>query len=560
MGQTYSNCPEAVTDLQSCVCTKNNNFAAISRETSSSVSYTCGSTATDDLASAYTALDQYCDQSGTILFPEPAHPVSMYITDLPPFYDLAPCAASALSYVVMRMTNEECPEQATLMAPCVCSRNQNSLRASQIINTSVKFSRDSHSADITSAQVLLSAYCALNDGTTIMPTTELPPGDMTYFITALPRYSSLAPCAQTAVSGVLSYAAVYHCPAGPQALASCACLKESMSTSITSSLTSGVKYYCDKTALEDISSVLGLFDYYCSAARSEVVAAGITESVGQPSVTGPLVGGGAGHDADDDEIPTSDERKSKIALIAGITGAVVALALAGVIAFFFLKRRKARTKQNGNQDPTLCDTPLAQQSQPVGGSSPAQDDFYGKPELCGSEVKPQGRFGFDSTLGSPSPSSVKINVNRMEGVSPADVQSNAYTAPAPEAAELGNSSSAVPSVAELPDVQHQHQHHGNADTPPLQYAPSPERAYGYPRPSPRQGRTPAVYEAPNISPRQQPTQFSSYQPYGAAAALWRQAYMHSQLSPYKGLGSHPHQVAAELSVDDSIRVSSLLGT
>lgn len=49
---TYDACPEAVSELQSCVCTKNNNFASISSEVSASVSYECGSTASEDQSSA----------------------------------------------------------------------------------------------------------------------------------------------------------------------------------------------------------------------------------------------------------------------------------------------------------------------------------------------------------------------------------------------------------------------------------------------------------------------------------------------------------------------------
>jgi len=52
LSQTYDACPEAVTDLQSCVCTKNNNFASISSKISLSISYSCGSTASDDQTSA----------------------------------------------------------------------------------------------------------------------------------------------------------------------------------------------------------------------------------------------------------------------------------------------------------------------------------------------------------------------------------------------------------------------------------------------------------------------------------------------------------------------------
>lgn len=98
--QTYDNCPEAVEDLQSCVCTKNNNFAAVSKAISSSVSYSCGPTATQDQASAATVLEAYCSQGDEFSFPEPETSVTEFITDVPGFGDLAPCAASGLAYVV----------------------------------------------------------------------------------------------------------------------------------------------------------------------------------------------------------------------------------------------------------------------------------------------------------------------------------------------------------------------------------------------------------------------------------------------------------------------------
>ncbi len=51
-----------------------------------------------------------------------------------------------------------------------------------------------------------------------------------------------------------------------------------MSRLVTNLITSSVKYSCESTASEDISSALGVFDYYCSAARALVTPGGITES------------------------------------------------------------------------------------------------------------------------------------------------------------------------------------------------------------------------------------------------------------------------------------------
>jgi hypothetical protein len=68
------------------------------------------------------------------------------------------------------------------------------------------------------------------------------------------------------------------CPEGPQALASCACLKDGMSGYVSSVITSNVKWSCASTASSDITSALGVWDYFCKAARAEVVATGVSNS------------------------------------------------------------------------------------------------------------------------------------------------------------------------------------------------------------------------------------------------------------------------------------------
>lgn len=74
-------------------------------------------------------------------------------------------------------TYDLCPVDATALATCACQKNQNSLKISQIINTSVKYSCSSHTADISSAQAMFAAYCDLLDGSTKFPTPTAPPGD-----------------------------------------------------------------------------------------------------------------------------------------------------------------------------------------------------------------------------------------------------------------------------------------------------------------------------------------------------------------------------------------------
>ena len=98
---TYSVCPQAAIDLQSCVCSKGSIPSSIQSAISRSVSYSCGSTATDDQASASRVYDAYCNQANITPFPKPTQAVSQYIMDFPEMAALAPCAASAVSYNVM---------------------------------------------------------------------------------------------------------------------------------------------------------------------------------------------------------------------------------------------------------------------------------------------------------------------------------------------------------------------------------------------------------------------------------------------------------------------------
>ena len=79
-------------------------------------------------------------------------------------------------------TNSNCPEPASLLAPCVCSKNGVPLKVSQSINSSVRYQCSSNTADVASAQSFFSAYCALNAGTTAFPTPANPPGDSEFLV------------------------------------------------------------------------------------------------------------------------------------------------------------------------------------------------------------------------------------------------------------------------------------------------------------------------------------------------------------------------------------------
>ncbi|KAI1490516.1 hypothetical protein F5X96DRAFT_679049 [Biscogniauxia mediterranea] len=453
--QTDENCPEAVTDLQSCVCTKNNNFASISTAISSSVSFSCGSTASDDQTSAASVFSVYCNkEASATAFPSPSFPVTQYITDLPGWGELAYCARSGLS------TWDLCPAEPTLLAPCVCSRNQNSLLVSQEINSSVKYACSSHTIDVESAQALFSGYCGLGNGTSSFPETTDPPGDMTYYISALLEYNSLAPCAQTAVSYGVLYQTVDLCPPGPQALASCACLRDDMSKVITSIITSDVKVYCDALASEDVTSALSVYDIYCSAAKGLVTPSGVTQSIGETSATGNSgsdiateTGGSGSSPSSNDEVSESSSIQSSNvrAIVGAVIGVVVGLILIALAAFFFWRRSQKTKRQN--------------QANMAAGSS-----GFDKPEL-------------DNTAINQAPGANHImsavqahGVPRSDNVSPVSGHSSPYTS------ELQGHNSHPPPPVIASELQNQNIY---ARTSELQgqgvYSPqTPHEAHGQP--------------------------------------------------------------------------------
>ncbi|KAI0533423.1 hypothetical protein GGR58DRAFT_521577 [Xylaria digitata] len=365
----------------------------------------CGSTATDDQASASSVLSGYCNQAFITPFPEPSYTVSDYIVDLSAYHNLAPCAQSGVAAAVLGMTWDRCQEDASLLATCACEKNQNSAWASEQINSSVRFYCDSHTADVSSAQKIFSGYCGLVDGTTSFPETTDPPGNVDYYITALQEFKALAPCAQSAVSyNVLKHTSDL-CPSGPKALASCACLRSEMTGTISSLITSDARYYCSSAA-DDISSALDVWNLYCSAAKDLTTPAGITETVseatsspqtrtsGAHQTTQPGSGNGAS-----DSNGTSETTMSNTAVIAGaVVGAVVGTALIAVIAFL-LYRRKKKAQQAAAAAPTASDNV--------------------KPELDSTSIAPP-------PTGSPSPSMAK---NRMDDISPVSAVSSPYAPP-----------------------------------------------------------------------------------------------------------------------------------
>jgi len=115
-------------------------------------------------------------------------------------------------------------------------------------------------------------------GSTVFASPSYLPGAVSYYITDMAEYSSLAPCAQSAVSEEVLSQTADACPTAPLDLVSCICVKDRNSQSVSSRLASSVSYSCSSTASADVSSALGVLDYYCSAGKGLVTPKGITAS------------------------------------------------------------------------------------------------------------------------------------------------------------------------------------------------------------------------------------------------------------------------------------------
>jgi hypothetical protein len=280
-GLSFSVCPPDVTGLESCACTENQNSAQVTSDLSNSVRATCGSTATDDQFSASIVFSNYCNQIDTSNpLPPPTNGVTQYITDLPQFNDLGSCAGDGLNSAIESLTFNQCPPDAPSLVSCACLKGQHSLAVSEAINRNVhELCGTTHTEDVTSAQAIFAGYCGLNNGTSSFPTPSELPGSLTYYITDLPQFSELVPCASRVVYYeaffTLSY---FDCPSEPGALASCACAKDGNSESINNAISSGVKETCTSTDTADITSALSVFGLYCSAAMDKTKAHGITTS------------------------------------------------------------------------------------------------------------------------------------------------------------------------------------------------------------------------------------------------------------------------------------------
>lgn len=218
-----------------------------------------------------------------------------------------------------------------------------------MINTGVGQLCSSNKEDVKSAQAMFAAYCAMNSGKTSFPTASPPPGDMSYYVTNLAQYSSLETCAQLCVDIAAMYQTSTFCPGGPQALASCLCLKDSVSKAVSSTLSWEIKNRCHKNMLDNLSSANAVLDYYCSAAKGEVTATGIAVSQTESASTGAGSGSMATETNSSDE-SDSKSKGPKAGVIAGaVVGAVVGVLIGGGLVFFFMRKRARGKKQiNGS--------------------------------------------------------------------------------------------------------------------------------------------------------------------------------------------------------------------
>jgi len=185
----------------------------------------------------------------------------VYVTDLPAFTRLAPCAASAVTYAINSLTYKQCAQDVTALASCVCTKDQNSVAVSAEISSNVLSSCGATaSEDVSSAAAILKNYCTQSPNANPFPPIT---NGVSQYITDLPAYSDLGPCASNALRYVIGSMTYSKCPGAASALVSCACLKNQNSLLISGDINKSVFSSCGTTHSQDVASAHAVFAGYC---------------------------------------------------------------------------------------------------------------------------------------------------------------------------------------------------------------------------------------------------------------------------------------------------------
>ncbi|TQV94392.1 hypothetical protein V2A60_002578 [Cordyceps javanica] len=404
--QDTTACGSEPTRLQSCICTNTAELAKMTASIVSAVSSRCGTRADDDQSSAARLVDKYCHPDRAVTFATPtANIIPGVMSDVAAISSLPPCVQSGLSAAVNAAAYDGCPTVANMWAPCACSKKNIVDQINSSLGPEVRKSC-SNADDMTLASSFYTQFCAMNQGTTSFGPMPGPPGDMTYYITALPQFSSLRPCAQSGIIQAVMSQSSYLCAPGPQALASCVCLKPGILGKASQSLTGSVKYNCDNTALADVSSAADVLDYYCQAAQKKVVAT-VSQSISETKATGPgqatrPTSNGSGSAAPKETGAAGSDSGGgggggggglgKGAIIAiAVLGALVVVGLIAFVAIFVRRRnRKAKAKaaaEAADAAAAAGQSPFPQQSELATNSPSSEMDAkspYAPPSM--SEV------------------------------------------------------------------------------------------------------------------------------------------------------------------------------
>jgi hypothetical protein len=91
-----------------------------------------------------------------------------------------------------------------------------------------------------------------------------------FYLTQFPAIATLAPCASRGfINAANPLASECNTLQAPTAFASCACLKDQNSLSLSKQIVSQVTYNCGQTATQDVTSAVGVFSAYCASIQAK---------------------------------------------------------------------------------------------------------------------------------------------------------------------------------------------------------------------------------------------------------------------------------------------------